>query len=448
VIPFIDKVRETIARHTMLVAEDRILVGASGGADSTALVLVLHELGYDLAVAHVNHNLRGAESDGDEQFVKNLANELNVSCFLSSVAVSREPGNLEAAGREARRRFFKSVMQGQRFSKLALAHNREDRIETFLLNLMRGAGSEGLVSMAPVAGGTVRPLVEISRKEIEEFLKIRGRLWRTDHTNADMSFARNRMRHEVLPRLASLFNTRLVETLARTLVILEDEDHMLGDLTRAWLKEHAEGGRIDAGALQNAPPALTRRLIREGLRQAGSNLHDLTFEHVEAVRSLLEEGKSGKMLHLPGGIVAAREFDRLVLSGAGQEPPDFQYQLPIPGRVNIPELGCVVTAERVARLPESPNSSPDHVFVDGGRLGPYVKIRNWKPGDYYKPAGWPGGKVKKLFQKARVPKSRRRRLPVFETDSTIIWVTSFPVSREFAPSTCSEKIVAFEARES
>jgi tRNA(Ile)-lysidine synthase len=338
-------------------------------------------------------------------------------------------------------------MEEQRFSKLALAHNREDRVETFLLNLMRGAGTEGLVSMAAVSDGNiVRPLLEVSRAEIEEFLKGRGRSWQTDRSNADMSFARNRMRHEIIPRLASLFNARLVETLARTLVILEDEDRWLGEFTQAWLIEHAEDGSIDAEALRIAPPALARRLIRESLRAAGSDLHDVTFEHVEAIRGLLEEGKSGKILPLPGGGVAAREFDRLVFACAGLETPDYEYDLPVPGRIRIPELGCVVTAERLTRLPDI-SPSPDHVFVDGGRLGPYVKIRNWKPGDYYKPAGWAGGKVKKLFQKARVPKSRRRRLPVFETDSTIIWVTSFPVSREFAPSTCSEKIVAFSASE-
>jgi tRNA(Ile)-lysidine synthase len=260
-----------------------------------------------------------------------------------------------------------------------------------------------------------------------------------------MSFARNRMRHEIIPRLASLFNARLAAALSRTLVILEDEDRWMRELAQAWLSDHSQRG-LDVAALQNAPPALVRRLIREGLRESGSDLHDLTFDHVESVRSLLEAGKSGKTIPLPGGVLATREFDRLVFMAETGDTPDFQYVLPIPGAVCIAELGCIVSAQCLPRLPENQSPGADHVFVDGDRLGPCVKIRPWKPGDYYKPAGWPGGKVKKLFQKARIPRSQRRRLPVFEADSTIIWVPSFPVSREFAPSSCSEKIVAFETQ--
>ena len=448
-IPFIDKIRETIARHQMLTPDDRVLTGVSGGADSTALLLVLRELGCNLAVGHLNHRLRGEESDEDERFVMALADEFKIPCFVHAVSITSDSGNIEAAGRDARKRFFQSLMREHGFTKLALAHNRDDRVETFLLNLMRGAGSEGLVSMSPVTGSLIRPLVETSRQEIESFLNDLGRKWRTDRTNSDVSFSRNRMRNETVPGLASLFNTRLQETLSRTLVILEDEDRWMRELSQAWLKEHSDGNGIDTEAMRRAPAALSRRLIRESLRGKGSGLHNVTFEHVEAVRGLLDEGKSGKTIPLPGGIVATREFNRLVfLTRRSEDATEFNYDLPIPGMLRIPEAGCVVEARFVEDLgAESPFQGPDRVFVDGSRLGAYVKIRNWKPGDYYKPAGWPGGKLKKLFQKARVPRSQRRRLPIFETDSTIIWVTSFPVSREFDPRGCSEGIVALEARE-
>ena len=128
---------------------------------------------------------------------------------------------------------------------------------------------------------------------------------------------------------------------------------------------------------------------------------------------------------------------------------EFEYDLPIPGTLRIPELGrefratCLAGPRDEAGLSEG----PARVLVDGATLGSCVKIRNWKPGDYYKPAGWPAGKVKKLFQRARVPRSQRGRWPLFVRDSTIIWVTSFPVSREFTPSAFSKKIVAFEALE-
>ena len=448
--PFIAGVLDTIARHQMLTPGDRVLVGVSGGADSTALLLALNELGFDLAVAHLNHGLRGAESDEDEHFVQTLAGQLGIACFARSAEIRRKSGNIEALGRESRRSFFQSLVRDHGFTKVALAHNREDRVETLLLHLMRGAGSEGLVSMAPVAGTTVRPLIETSREDIEAYLTGLGRSWRTDLSNSDMSLSRNRMRHEIIPRLASLFNTRLIDSLSRTITILQDEDQWMGEAARVWLDEHGLGASVDIPAMRLAGPALSRRVIREALRRDGHELADITFDHVEAVRGLLADGKSGKTIQLPGGIEAAREFNRLVFRRAIEDLAGFDYNLPIPGVVRIPELGRSFSATYI----ENPRDfslrlvDPNHVLVDGSRLGAYVKIRNWKPGDYCRPAGWPAGKVKELFQRARVPRSQRRRWPILVTDSTIIWVTSFPVSREFAPSACTKKIVAFEALES
>ena len=449
-IPFIESVRAIIAKHDMLKRSDRVLVGVSGGADSTALLLILHRLGYELAVAHLNHGLRGAQSDEDHRFVQNLAKELEAPCFTHSVQISKDQGNVEATGRQARKEFFQSVMETHGFDKLALAHNREDRVETFLLHLMRGAGSEGLVSMSPVAGSVVRPLIEMPRAEIEAFLTAAGRSWRTDETNSDISFARNRMRHEVIPYLASLFNSQLLEALGRTLAVLEDEDRWCRNEAKSWLADHGSDGTLEVNSLRDIPLGLTRRVLREALRMANGELIDVTFDHIEAVRGLLEEGKSGKSIQLPGGAIVAREFNKLVFARKTPETPEFSYDLPIPGSVEIPELGRRFSAKYVdggqAELTVQEGAS--RVFVDGSSLGPYVKIRNWKPGDYYRPAGWPAGKVKKLFQKARIPRSQRKRWPIVANESAIVWVASFPVSREFVPSPCSKKIVAFEALES
>jgi tRNA(Ile)-lysidine synthase len=431
----------------MLTPQDRVLVGVSGGADSTALALVLKELGYAISIAHLNHGLRGAESDEDQLFVEQLAKDLDANCFTRSVVITKSDGNIEAAGREARRQFFESLRQTHQFTKVALAHNREDRMETFLLHLMRGAGTEGLVSMAPVGGYIVRPLIETPRADIEAYLTSKRKAWRTDATNADMSFARNRMRLEILPRLASLFNTRLVEALSRTISVLDDEDQWMKQLAKTWLRAHSEAGGVDVQALRETPVALARRVIREALQTSLGHLKDVSFDHVEAVRGLLEDGKSGKSLDLPGGAIVAREFNRLVFTEWSSETRAFSYDLPIPGCVRIPELGRSFSARYVDKTQPPSIEGTSLVFVDGSGLGACVKIRNWKPGDYYRPAGWPAGKVKKLFQKARIPRSQRSRWPILASESAIIWVTSFPVSREFVPSPCAKKIVAFEALE-
>jgi tRNA(Ile)-lysidine synthase len=438
-------VRDTIQKHQMLVPGDRVLVGVSGGADSFCLALVLAELGHQLGIAHVNHGLRGAASDEDAAFTATLADRLAVKFCTRRVLLMG--GNIEAAGRDARKDFFNEVADQDGFTKIALAHTRNDRVETFLLNLLRGAGSSGLVSMPPVSGTTIRPLIETGREEVEAYLKEQNQPWRTDASNFDLAFARNRLRHVAIPNLSSEFNPNLVKTLSRTIEILESEDVWMRTAAEDWLRKRGTKDEqefvIAVADLLSAPVALVRRVLRAALRHAGSELHDVSFDHIEAVRTLLEDDKSGKVVQIPGRMEVAREFNRLVFRPKLMIPSEYEYQLKIPGSIHIPELGKVFRAEIVD---SERCKTPDHrVFVDGDSIGSCVKIRNWKPGDYYRPVGLPAGKLKKLFQRARIPRSHRTSWPVVVSDSTIIWVASFPVSREFAPRGRSQKIVAIEA---
>jgi tRNA(Ile)-lysidine synthase len=440
---------ETLTKYQMLEAKDRVLVGVSGGADSVSLVLVLKELGYETGIGHLNHGLRGLDSDGDEHFVSELASKLGVPFYSQRISIRTEDGNLEAAGREARKAFFRSVSEQHGFTKIAVAHTRDDRVETCLLHLLRGAGLEGMVSMAPVSGNTIRPLIETSHEKVQHFLLSSNRSWRNDASNLDPAFARNRMRREVIPMLEESFNPNLRETLSRTIELLHNEDAWMQELTANWVSQHAVHSQgivsVDAETMRGVPVALARRAIRTMLKQAGSDLFDITFDRIEAIRGLLDSGKSGKSIQIPGRFVAERAFDRIVFRQIHDEAKEFDYVLPIPGTVHIPELGRTFRAGIAdgTMVPHASDSN-ERVFVDGGSLGACVKIRSWKPGDYYKPVGWPGGKLKKFFQQTRIPRSQRSRWPVIVSDSTVVWVASFPVSREFAPSGRSQKIVTLE----
>jgi tRNA(Ile)-lysidine synthase len=430
----------------MLDAHDRILAGVSGGADSVCLLLVLKELGYAVAAAHLNHGLRGGAADEDEVFVKRLAETLDVAFFGKKVSLQ---GNVEAAGRQARKQFFAEISARHGFTKIALAHTQDDRVETFLMNMLRGSGAAGLVSMSPVSGQIVRPLIDTRRAGIESYLGGRGQDWRIDATNFDLSFARNRLRHEIIPRLAADFNPRLVDTLSRTINILEAEDAWLQRLAEDWTSRHTttreDGIALNCRTLEAAGPGLARRVLRTVLRRGGSFLQDVSFDHIEAVRSLLNGPKSGKFVEIPGGWIAVREFDHLVIRRSGNPVADYEYELQIPGNVHIPELRKAFRAEILEG--KCNELIPGRVLLDAESLGRCVRIRNWKPGDYYRPVGLPAGKLKKLFQRAGIPRNQRKSWPVFVTDSTIIWVASFPVSRDFAPGERAEKLVAIEAIE-
>lgn len=468
--PFALRVQGTLRKYGLIDERDRVLVAVSGGADSACLLLVLKELGVPLAVVHLNHGLRGADSDQDEMFTRDLAATLKVPFFVRRTQIADEPGNLEDAGRRARKEFFREVAHRERFTKVAVAHTREDRAETFLLNLFRGAGLEGLVSMPPISGEIIRPLIEVGRQEVEDYLRERGQSWRTDVTNRDLSFARNRVRHVVIPTLAAEFNPRLVETLSRTIQIVESEDAGMRALVEEWLNKNgaARGDEfvVHLGALAMEPEAFVRRIVRGALRRAGSSLDRVGFDHIEAVRSLLGRGNSGKRVEIPGGMVVERSFDTLIIRRNRPPVAEYNYELAVPGHASVPEIGMTFSAEFVDRLqsPDSrlqvPGSEPANpgvwslesgvktlrltALVDADMLGPCVRIRNWRPGDFYRPAGRPAGKLKRLFQRARIPRSQRQSWPVLVSNSDIVWVASFPVSRDFVPSARSRKIVAIE----
>ena len=431
----------------MFSAGDSLLVGVSGGADSVCLILVMRELGFKPILAHLNHGWRGQESDEDALFVEDLAKKLGLEFFQRRSQMESGQGNLEASARTARHEFFQEIMERDGIPRLALGHTADDRVETFLHHLFRGSGTRGLVSMRPVSGNIVRPLIRSTRGEIEDYLKETNQPWREDRTNEDTRFVRNRIRHVVLPELTSAFNPRLRESLSRTIDILEAEDDWLEGTVREWLESRAsgEGGTlvIDFDDLGLKPIAFVRRVLMASLRRAGSSMQDIGFEHVENIRSLLESGKSGRVIELPGPITVERNFEQLVFRQADWVPEDYEYELTIPGEIHIPEIDTIFQAH--LRSPDAFKPKQGGAFVDGASLGPCVKIRNWKNGDFYNPIGRRASKLKELFQTERIPQRKRRQWPVFVAESSIVWVASFPVSRDFVPTGTSRSIVEFEA---
>jgi len=443
----VDRVATTIEKWRMLSAGDSLLTGVSGGADSVCLVHVLRELGFKPGLAHLNHGWRGQESDEDARFVEDLAKKLDLDFFERRSQADPGQGNREATARTTRQEFFHEIMESNGIARLALGHTSDDRVETFLHHLLRGSGTRGLVSMRPLSGNIVRPLIQSTRREVEDYLKERNQPWREDRTNEDTRFVRNRIRHVVLPELTAAFNPRLRDSLSRTIDILEAEDDWLEGTVREWLESRASGEGealvVDFDDLGSKPIAFVRRVLRASLELAGSSMQDIGFDHVENIRSLLELGKSGRIIELPGPITVERNFEQLVFRPADSVPEDYEYELTIPGEIHIPEIDTIFQAH--LRSPDGLKPKQVGAFVDGESLGPCVKIRNWKNGDFYNPIGRRASKLKELFQRERIPQRKRRQWPVFVAESSIVWVASFPVSRDFVPTGTSRSIVEFEA---
>src|SRR5690348_15758820 len=288
----LDRVRQTIARYRMFDAGQKVAVAVSGGADSVCLLHVLRELAplwdLHLRVLHLNHRLRGAESDEDAEFVRRLAAEFGLPFTAHQVDLSAAPENLEQGAREARLSFFRDAISSGEAARVATGHTRSDQAETVLFRFLRGAGTAGLSAIRPVtADGIVRPLLEIDRADVLQFLRDRNIPWREDSTNRSLTFARNRIRHELLPQLVRDWNPGFERNLAQTADwALAEESYWeaeIGRLAESYLVPGLNSVLLDTKRLNLLPLAVARRLVRRAIETVRGNLVGIGFDHVNGI---------------------------------------------------------------------------------------------------------------------------------------------------------------------
>lgn len=446
----IERVARTIARHSMLSRGSRLGVAVSGGADSVCLLHVLHELGHAASVLHVNHNLRGAESDADEQFVRDLAARLNLPvCVLNQCPPE---GNIEQEARRTRYNFFAMQIAAGICDAVATGHTLDDQAETVLYRFARGAGTAGLSGILPVTStGIIRPLIELRRAEIREWLTARNIPWREDSSNLTEDFARNRIRLRHLPELAASLNPALPERLASTAEWARAEEaYWTAELVRLeprYLLRNDSVIRISIGPFRELPVAVQRRLLRRAVEHTRGSLRSVDFQHVEAIRGMMATREGSGRIQLPG-LDVYRSFDWLRLAPLGFDqrlPRDFAARLAVPGRTEISGRQLTIEMELVngAGVYNDGVQALDWDRCTGSLLTQGWTLRNWRPGDQYQPLGQSGSqKIKTLFQESRVPLWERRGWPVVEgSGTTILWSRKFGVASSFAAGPESRKIL-------
>jgi len=448
----------TIARHDLIPPGTRVLAAASGGADSVALALALARLapghGFALAaLAHFHHGLRGPEADEDERFVEALAGRLGVPCFTARedvAARAAESGeSIETAARRTRYAFLEAAASEARADRIATGHTADDQAETVVMRLMRGAGLHGLSAVRPRNGRVIRPLIDVRRSAVEAFLRETGERWREDASNADVSLARNRVRHEALPVLKAIAGDGVVDALARTASLIQDD---ADELDRQAMAMSASAvlpdGGLDMAVLAAASPALARRVIRAALEDAAGGRF-LSLEHVEAVRSLMKQG-AARAVQLPG-IVASREGGTLRIAPAGlTAPAPFETSLPVPGSAGVPETGLVVSAEvGTVTAPEltALRARADAVAVQGVEPG-RLTVRSRRPGDALRPLGAPGRrKLQDVFVDRKIGRDERDRVPLVVDDrGRIIWVVGHTIADEFRVTSPEASVLLLKVR--
>ena len=445
----IERIIRTIERERMFGPGMPVGVAVSGGADSVCLLHVLLEVGprWDLRplVLHLNHGLRGEESDRDEEFVREMAARAGLPILVESWE-RRDAGscNLEEAARDARLAFFEKALATGAVERVALGHTRGDQAETVLFRFLRGAGTAGLAGIRPATStGIVRPLVEIDRDEIEQFLRGRGIAWREDSTNLSPEFARNRIRHHLLPQLARDWNPAIRETLANTADWARAEEAYweaeIDRLAAGALRESGGAVVLRADALLALPLAVARRLARRAMERVKGDLRGIEFHHVEALLELAAGGQGHGRLQAPG-LDIFRSFEWLRVSPPGVatlENRNYRFPATIPGRVELPGPGSAILLELIETT--GTIGSSESVYnkgvsgLDRESLSGPLEVRNWRPGDRLQPLGKAGEeKIKTLFQEGRIPLWERRHWPVVVCGSSVVWTRRFGPDARFA----------------
>jgi len=413
-----------------------VVAGLSGGPDSVAmldaLLLLAPARGLRVVAAHLDHGLRPTSKD-DVAFCRELCRRLGVPLHEGSADVAgraqRDGGGVEEAAREERYAFLRGVKEDEEAAAIAVAHTRDDQAETLLLRLLRGAGRRGLAAMRERSHDLWRPLLAVSRAEVLAHLRARELPSREDPTNADPSFLRNRVRSELLPYLESRLNPSARETLARAAALLAEEDDLLAELADAlWMRVARQEGKVallDRQALRSAPRALARRALRRALAETGG-LRGVGHDHVEGLLALAG-GASGRRLPLPGGREAFVRFGQIRLGPRLAAARPFAFDLPVPGRVELPGGQAVV-----ARSADGPALAEERSAVVAAPEGPLV-VRSRRAGDRVR-AGIGDVSLKRFLIDRRIPADLRPRLPLVAAGSLVLWVPGQPAAAAEAAS--------------
>jgi len=493
------KVLDFVQRHSLISPEELVVVGVSGGADSVCLLHLLAKyrkrLGMKLHVAHLNHLLRGAESEADAKYVSNLVDSLSISITIDrqDVAAYRVERNcsIEEAGRELRYAFLGRVAKEVGANRIAVGHTMDDHVETILMHILRGTGINGLCGLAPcspmaydrqelssstetanAAKGqrsnflVIRPLLNITREETTIYCQEHQLEPRIDSSNVSLSFFRNRLRLQLLPLLRQ-YNPSLDQALLRLADIArEDKAFLEQQASELWdevARQENNTIYLDKKQLANSAIALQRQLLRAAVTKLAGDARDIEASHIEAARNLINK-PAGKRISLPHGFICQGGYDEIVIASTtkqSQLPPcpfpplPIEVPLKVPGKTVFP--GWKVTASIVRERTDSPSSwhapSTNEKTYRGNlvadfdlhKTGTKLFIRQRRPGDRFQPLGL--GKPKKLYEfmiDAKIPRSWRDHIPILYSPQQIIWVVGWRTDDRVKVTEAGKEILHLE----
>ncbi|MBO5371185.1 MAG: tRNA lysidine(34) synthetase TilS [Lachnospiraceae bacterium] len=464
----IEKVTAYMKKHHMVNPGDHICIGLSGGADSVCLFLILEQLrrvmDFSMSVVHVEHGIRGEDSLLDMQFARQLAEQYDIPFFCSSFPVeeiaAKEGLTVEEAGRKVRyETFHKEEMRYKAIAKerggsvkTAVAHHGDDNAETLLFHLCRGSGMDGMAGIRPVRGSIIRPLLCVTRREIEEFLRKEGQGYCIDLTNADMAYSRNRIRNLIMPEISNV-NTQAVAHMNRLTEDMAELADYLKNEVKLLLEQNIDYKEnkicIDIACLKAYPRVMRQQIMLELLAKAAGSRKDLRREHIEGLLDLAE-GRTGRRIDLPYGIMAEKSYDQLLLYHKEERKKDISTDTFVQELIfKDSEQGKIDTAigkfayrvfffnKKYAEIPKNQYTKWFDYDMIKGKL--YFRTR--QSGDYLvTDAKGHRQKLKSYWINEKVPLAERNHRMLLAEDSHILWIVGGRIS-EYYKVTESTKTV-------
>ncbi|WP_447976613.1 tRNA lysidine(34) synthetase TilS [Candidatus Nitrospira bockiana] len=454
-----ERVTRAVRRRALLTPGEHVLVAVSGGPDSVALLTILGELAASwrlrLTVGHVNHRLRGAESEQDAAFVEQLCRQRDLpfaSRSLEGIKQRSLGASLQAMARALRYDALLSMAAEVGADKVALGHTQDDQAETVLMWMLRGAGPAGMAGIPwrrpPLF---VRPLLAVSRAELVSELAARGVPYREDSSNRNSRYLRNRVRQELLPFLRR-FNPSITAALARQAEVCREEEswlqQILADRMGDAVRSEEDGSVVvDRTGLLAMPLALQRRLIRAAAQRLSSGPAP-SFAAVSAVLEQVVQAPSGASAHLRG-LLVSREYDTVRFSQAptprvGSEEGKPVLPLPVPSRLTWPPTGQRIEVDLVHSMAdEAQKGAPMSAWLDADRFTIDLHVRSWKRGDRFQPLGMAHGhkKLQDFFSDLRVPASERRTIPLVVAPEGIVWVGGLRIDHRVRVTAGTKRIL-------
>lgn len=432
------KISKNIAQYQLLNNNDKVIVALSGGADSVALLVALVDLGYDCVAAHCNFHLRGEESDRDEIYATTLASKLNVEFRVIHFDVAsyekKHKVSTEMACRELRYEWFEQLRQEYSAQSIAVAHHRDDDIETLFLNLLRGSGINGIAAMKWKNGNIVRPMLDIPRVAIEEYLKSLSIDYVVDSTNLENDFKRNRLRNEILPSIEAAF-PGANELMARSLGFLKENRVIYQQAIEEAKKQYFQDNKIQLNKLLSEYVAPTT-LLYEILSPLGFN-----SSQVEDIIQVA--GDTGRQFFSQYWVAIINRGTIELIEASEYEDKDeyildlsFIFENIVPGQSQVVDNGPIKLEVKVVDVEEfSPTIDSSEILFDLDliKTNPQLLLRHWKTGDRIAPFGMNGSKkVSDIFSDAKLSLAQKNRTWIMELDGIILWILGLRASKHFA----------------